>query len=1144
MSEPPPRGARPAGPQSAPPSARPNAPAPAGAPAPRSVRAPGAPATTPLGTRAPGASATPPLGTRLAGGPPTPPSGLRPVSWSATPAGARPRPRRPLGPALRAAADSLLAALAFVIGEAFVVSLLFGRELAGGWQVRSAFVQLVPLAWAAAAPLALAGALATWALRRAERERGARAAVAAVAALAAALVGAGVTGGRHFRALPLRVGAVAFAAALAGALAWALAPPLGRALRERPLRAALAALALVPALAAANALLLPRLYPAFHVALAALTVAAAALLAPLWAAPEPAPRGAGGPASSRAPRPPRAGGLYEAAVLTAAFAAFALAPFAAARLSTADNLRFVFGERAPTLRYAVLAGAALAPPPEAPGPGADEAAAAADPSAPALDLRGRDVVLVSVDALRADHVGAYGYPRRVTPHLDALAAEGVRFTHAYCATPHTSYSVASMMTGKYMRPLLLQGAGQDPDTWAGLLRTYRYRTAAFYPPAVFFIDQERFEPLRERGLDFEYRRVEFLSADERAKQVETYLERVREDRRVFLWVHLFEPHEPYERHPEFPLGDRDVDRYDAEVAAADAGLGKIVAAVRARRPNAVFVVTSDHGEEFDDHGGRYHGTSVYEEQVRVPLVVVAPGLLAPREVSAPAQAVDLLPTLLASLDIPRPARVRGRDLGPWLVGRPPPGDPGFAFAETDEATLLAEGPLRLVCARRLGACKLFDVEADPHERVDRSAALGDRFEAMRRRLRELTGSHGRYELAGLRAEGKAWPEALRRGLAGDGDAALDVAALLDDADPSFRRKAAEVLFDLGRREAAPALRLALTRDEDEAVRRWCALALTRLGEGVGRTLELVEDADPFWRRLAALALAEAGDGRGAEVLTRWWSEGGLPHQRALEVVAALGRIKAKDAVPALARSLPDVRLRPHVATALAQIGESSARPWLLEAFAKERYLPHRPALARALVALGAGAEMAPPLVRFMGAPDPPPDALAFAEKGGFVKYIGGPDDDALPPLRRRGPEGRVVHLVVPPRPGRGDHALRLFVRARTPGKVEGALRVGKPKTLLLSPKAGQTEPTEMDPSTVLSIPLPPAEGFRDVYVDLPPAFSLPPGHALHLVVHWGEGVELSSLAAVSLADELPPPPPEPWTPTAADQSDEVVDDGT
>src|SRR6185503_12427125 len=125
--------------------------------------------------------------------------------------------------------------------------------------------------------------------------------------------------------------------------------------------------------------------------------------------------------------------------------------------------------------------------------------------------------------------------------------------------------------------------------------------------------------------------------------------------------------------------DRDVDRYDAEIAAADAGLGAVVATVRERRPNAVVIVAADHGEEFAEHGGRYHGTTVYEEQVRVPLVVSAPGLLPPHRVSAPVQLVDLLPTVLAGLQIPRPARVRGADLGPLLVGAGAPGA-GFAFA--------------------------------------------------------------------------------------------------------------------------------------------------------------------------------------------------------------------------------------------------------------------------------------------------------------------------------------------------------------------------------------------------------------------------------------------------------------------------------
>src|SRR5260221_8260550 len=112
------------------------------------------------------------------------------------------------------------------------------------------------------------------------------------------------------------------------------------------------------------------------------------------------------------------------------------------------------------------------------------------------------------------------------------------------------------------------------------------------------------------------------------------------------------------------------------------------------------MVTADHGEEFGDHGGRYHGTSVYEEQVRVPLVVWAPGLVPARRVRDVVESVDLLPTVLAALAIPGSPRIRGRDLGPLLSGSSPEG-PGFASAETDDWALLAEGPLRLVCERRV-----------------------------------------------------------------------------------------------------------------------------------------------------------------------------------------------------------------------------------------------------------------------------------------------------------------------------------------------------------------------------------------------------------------------------------------------------------
>src|SRR4029079_11151819 len=108
------------------------------------------------------------------------------------------------------------------------------------------------------------------------------------------------------------------------------------------------------------------------------------------------------------------------------------------------------------------------------------------------------------------------------------------------------------------------------------------------------------------------------------------------------------------------------DRYDGEIAYADAALGKLLAMIEARHPGAIVIVTADHGEEFDDHGGRYHGSSLYEEQIRVPLVIAVPGV-APRVVSGPVELIDIAPTILGLLDIPIPSRMRGEALGPWLA---------------------------------------------------------------------------------------------------------------------------------------------------------------------------------------------------------------------------------------------------------------------------------------------------------------------------------------------------------------------------------------------------------------------------------------------------------------------------------------------
>lgn len=1035
--------------------------------------------------------------------------------------------------------DAYFAVLALALGELVVWGLVHRRELVGVFELTRALRALSPLALVTAFPLALALGPLVVALLRSQRPLP-RVALALTLALAGAFLGHALSGGR--RALALRWPITVGLGGVAGALAWTLGPRVAALAAlaggyderggERPLARRVTAgaawlgatLALVVVVATVNVRVLPRLYPPFHLALTALACALAALsLAPLGA------RSFTGLAA-------RASGALALAVLGVVYAqpgARALAP--------QDNARLVLS-RAPDAGLLVHLAARLEPPPPL---DPDEDVTLVAEAGRELDLRGRDVLLVTIDALRADHVGAYGYGRPVTPRLDALAREGAVFEHAYTTTPHTSYALTSLLTGKYMRPLVLQGLGDDSETMAALLRRYDVKTAAFYPPAIFYVDGERMRGLAERGLDFEYQRVEFVPAERRVAEVDAYLSGLGPDQRAFLWVHLFEPHEPYEAHAEHAFGERDLDRYDAEIAAADRALGAIVERVRARSPGAVIIVAADHGEEFGEHGGRYHGTTVYEEQVRVPLVMVAPGAITPSRVAGPTSLVDVLPTVLSGLAIPRPARLRGVDRGAELSGKRP-AVPSQAFAETDEQTLLAEGTLRLVCARKLGACALYDLASDPGQRVDVGGARPAELARLRTALRRHESSHGKYEQKGLRAENKGWPEALRRGLSGDAEAAPEIAPLLDDADVGVRRKAAEVLFELRRRETAAALRLALLRDEDDEVKTWCALALTRLGEGAPRARDVLATGALPARRLAALAFAEAGDDRGVDVLVAWVQAAfpktrvdpeaplperasGMSHERAREVVAALGGLRSKRSVPALVHALADVRLRPHVAKTLGLIGDDFARPSLAERLWIEPYVTARVALAEALVALGGKAELRGPLVRWLGAPDPLPGGVGLALRAGLVSISGGPRDRDLERLRKLATSGAPMPIVVPkvdepddlPAPPKLG-GLRVVCRASSRDGAAGELRVGqrdgpapyKSDGLVPGKRPNILAGTEV---TLTVSGREPSEPFAA----LPASVRVREGDAANFVVYATQNVKVDACVVVPLRGELP-----------------------
>jgi len=940
---------------------------------------------------------------------------------------------------------------ALLLAENVALWFLWREQFSGGWEISLARHTVVPMALAALAPLSLI-VVGLWstATRAARGVRGAVRMLGAAGIVAGGAVAAGVSGGRHFSSWAIRLGFIAGLAALGG-LAGARLVPRVSTLARRPVL--LAALGVVTALGTwlADGYVLPRLYAGFHAAMFAGALAGAALIGFSFRA-------------GSVPSWPARG--FAAVVVAVVALCAAWIPRAARLLDRAANLRIALVEHAPLAgRMVVVAAKVHGASPDNGRPSAMTSAIAPGEVARSLDWSGRDVLLLTVDALRADHVSAYGYGRTTTPNMDALAREGTLFERAYCPTPHTSYSITSMLTGKYLRPLLELGLGEDSETWPQLLRRYGWRTAAFYPPAVFFIDESRFERFEAEQLGFEYAKVEFGDPGLREKQVSEYLAGVPSDAPLFLWVHFFEPHEPYVVHPEhvFRGGPPDVDAYDSEVAAADEGIGRIVRLVRGRRPGAVVIVTADHGEEFGEHGGRYHGTTVYEEQVRVPMLVAGPGVRVGQRVATVVQTIDLLPTALSALGTPRPARLRGRDLGPLLAGDAlVAADAGFAFAEADDYALVAAGEDRLVCQRRAAACAVYRPKDDPGEHRDVARDNADRFDALRDMLRAVERDHGRYEGSG----GPVWPEAIRRGLQGEGDVALDAATLLDDADVTIRRKAAEVCFRLHVAATVPASRRALAHDEDQDVRRWSALALARAGEAVAPLVDsLLKDPNRDWRRRSALALAERGEGRACDEIAAWWADvlpasgavaagrsaesfkdagtaqEGEPLRVALdlrevrELVAATGRARCRGAVPALVHALDDVRIRPGVADVLGEIGDERARAPLLSFLSAEPYVTARPHEARALLALGARAWAAPgaPATEVEATLPPParPSALTLLVLLSDANATLEGQIDGVPiPATTAGTEVRSIELASA-RSGRG----RLELRASSGGVI-------------------------------------------------------------------------------------------------------------
>ncbi len=348
-----------------------------------------------------------------------------------------------------------------------------------------------------------------------------------------------------------------------------------------------------------------------------------------------------------------------------------------------------------------------------------------------------NVLLISLDTLRADHLSCYGYPRNTSPNLDRFAKEGVLFENVTAASAITIPSHMSMFTGLYPSTHGVQGIvacpGEAVPTLAQVLSEHGYATAGFIAsmlrPVWGF--SRGFQVYDESVLVSMNARVarSAVTNDEITSVATDWLRQNGKEKTFFLFVHYWDCHSdyvpppPYDRkfdpeykgkvampepEPKKPIPQRDLTHlvalYDGEIAHTDDSVRKLLKVLQDMKlsQNTLVIVTADHGEGFMEHGKFLHGNSLYEELVHVPLIMRLPNVLPQGlRVSGNVSHVDLMPTVLGLLGIPKPSTLQGADLSGVCRGDEEVPPDRIVFSEM-------ESPGMSIRAVRWGAYKLIE----------------------------------------------------------------------------------------------------------------------------------------------------------------------------------------------------------------------------------------------------------------------------------------------------------------------------------------------------------------------------------------------------------------------------------------------------
>jgi len=366
------------------------------------------------------------------------------------------------------------------------------------------------------------------------------------------------------------------------------------------------------------------------------------------------------------------------------------------------------------------------------------------------------ILFITMDGLRADHLGSYGYARDTSPNLDALAAKGTVFERAYAQAPSTRYSIPSFHTSRYSSQVPRDATLEIPrpirpeaNLMAEIFKEAGYNTGAVLSYMVFnrtwkmdqgydFYDNSQATYYVGKGSPAWDKEQPYVLP----KVAKEFLDRNKGDKPFFLWTHFFEPHPPYvHRTKPKDFGTDEVSVYDAELAYGDERVGELLdhLAAHPAADRTVVVVSADHGRGLGEHGLATHGYDLFAENLHVPLIIYVPGLQ-PRRIKHPVALLDILPTMVNLAGIKQKFNFEGQSLVPQLTEgvEPPPDRPIFSevqvgFQNSHVINAVTTRDYKLIYDVTYNTFQLFDLRTDPTEQKN----ISDQAPAELKRIKGL-----------------------------------------------------------------------------------------------------------------------------------------------------------------------------------------------------------------------------------------------------------------------------------------------------------------------------------------------------------------------------------------------------------------------